>query len=78
MIKQNMSILESKMVDGRTASIYGSVEHRLPACSSRQLAEMLCVFVAATSLKVGRQAADNYRLAACAPQNQLAARKIEA
>jgi hypothetical protein len=52
MIKQNMSILESKMVDGRTASIYGSGEHRLPACSSRQLAETLCVFVAATSLKV--------------------------
>src|SRR6266446_1203328 len=40
------------MVNRRTASIYGSGEHRLPACSYRQLAEMLCVFVAATSLKV--------------------------
>ena len=77
MIKQNMSILESKMVDGRTASIYGSGEHRLPACSSRQLAETLCVFVAATSLKVAGKL-PNYRLEACAPQNQLAARKIEA
>ncbi|PYL15731.1 MAG: hypothetical protein DMF46_05100 [Verrucomicrobia bacterium] len=78
MIKQNMSILESKMVDGRTASIYGS--------GGAQAASLFISAACRDALRLRRgdvlegcrQADDNYRLAACAPQNQLAARKMEA
>src|SRR2546430_13535843 len=43
-------------------------EHRLLACSSRQLAEMPRTLSSKASSACCRQAAGNYRLAACAPQ----------
>jgi hypothetical protein len=45
-----------------------SGEHRPLACSSRQLAEMLRANLEQPSRAYFRQAAGNYRLAACAPQ----------
>ena len=44
-------------------------EHRLPACSSRQLAEAFLIYKFATR-NCFRQAAGKCRLAACAPQTQ--------
>src|SRR5437016_339814 len=49
-----------------------SGEHRLPACSSRQLAEMPRALFGRVSRAGCRQAAGNYRLAACAPQKGVA------
>src|SRR5207249_12188994 len=45
-------------------------EHRLPACSFRQLAEKLFRGVALRVQRCRRQAADDCRLAACAPQKK--------
>ena len=45
-------------------------EHRLPACSFRQLAEKLFVVITIGSQRCRRQAADDCRLAACAPQKK--------
>jgi len=57
---------------GMRDSAFFSGEHRLPACPFRQLAEKLFehslpkIFA---TLSRRRQAADDCRLAACAPQN---------
>src|SRR5712691_12913795 len=47
-----------------------SGEHRLPACSIRPLAECPCSRQDKVVKLVSRQAAANYRPAACAPQKQ--------